>query len=78
MLGPAFSAEVHLQRLVEVWSPVWVKPEEVDPLVGFTSTWHLGTLGTHGDTAAFILSGVSRHTDKFIDEYLRVNADACE
>ncbi len=42
-------------------------------------TWQLGGLGTHysGDKN-YILNFVSRHTDRFIDEYLRVNADACQ
>ena len=40
-------------------------------------TWDTGALGTHGQDARFILQGVSEHVDQFIDEYLRVNADAC-
>ena len=41
-------------------------------------TWNAATIGTHGQSADYILGFVARHTDKFIDEYLRVNADACE
>ena len=77
VFGPAFYVEVSFERFVEVWSPFKVKPKEMDPLLGFASTWDSGSIGTHGNSAAFILSGVSRHTDRFIDEYLRVNADAC-
>ena len=36
-----------------------------------------GSTGTHGDNASYILSSASQHVDKFIDEYLRVSADAC-
>ena len=78
VVGPAYSIEVGLNRHVEVWLPHWVKPEEMGPLAGFATTWDLGSTGTHGRTgAAFILSSVSLHTDEFVDEYLRVNADAC-
>jgi len=38
--------------------------------------WHVGTAGL-GDPSD-ILSVVSQKTDTFIDEYLRVNQDACE
>ena len=37
----------------------------------------VGSTGTHGQDSGVILSYVSRHTDEFIDEYLRVNEDAC-
>ncbi len=45
--------------------------------LGSASTWDRRTTGTHGRDAGYILQGVSRHTDIFIDEYLRVNAEAC-
>lgn len=45
--------------------------------IGFGATWRVGRLGTHGWDPAFVLSGVSQSMDEFIDEYLRVNADAC-
>ena len=45
---------------------------------GLTSSWWTGSTGMHGRDAGYILSGVSQHTDKFIDEYLRVNEDACK
>ena len=41
------------------------------------TTWRTETLGTHGRDASFIRSIVAEKTEKFIDEYLRVNADAC-
>jgi len=40
--------------------------------------WSTASTGTHGGNAPYILSSVSRHMDKFIDEYLRVNAAACQ
>ena len=42
------------------------------------TTWDAVGTGTHGQSADYILATVARHTDVFIDEYLRVNADACE
>ena len=44
---------------------------------GLARTWYLGGIGTHGQDAGFILQHVSEYTDHFIDEYLRVNAEAC-
>ena len=45
---------------------------------GPAPTWTVGSIGTHGKNPSLILLHASRHTDSFIDEYLRVNADACE
>ena len=42
---------------------------------GLAATWDRGVVGQGG--GAYILSSVSRLTDKFIDEYLRVNESAC-
>lgn len=44
---------------------------------GYAPTWQTGGIGTHGQNASAIISQVAEDTDKFIDEYLRVNADAC-
>ncbi len=44
---------------------------------GAASTWDRGAIGTHGGDAGYILSSVSQIMDIFIDEYLRVNEDAC-
>ena len=41
-------------------------------------TWLRGSTGTHGGNSNYILSSVAQHADAFIDEYLRVNADACK
>ena len=40
-------------------------------------TWQSGSTGTHGTDSSFILSNVSRHLDKFLAEYLRVNEEDC-
>lgn len=40
--------------------------------------WWTGVTGTHSGNAEFLLSVVARQTDKFIDEYLRVNQKACK
>ena len=42
------------------------------------TTWKTGAAGTHGRDSGYILSWMSQHTDKFIDNYLRVNEDACQ
>lgn len=42
------------------------------------STWYSDATGVYGGGGSgYILSSVSQLTDEFIDEYLRVNADAC-
>ena len=40
-------------------------------------TWDTGSIGTHGNDPGYILSGLSRHIDKFLVEFLRVNDEAC-
>ena len=55
------------------------RKQVIDPASQSTShatTWHNESAGLLGD-AGFVLSSVALHTDRFIDEYLRVNADAC-
>ena len=42
------------------------------------ATWDRGSAGTHAQDPNFILSSVVQHADAFIDEYLRVNTDACK
>ena len=55
----------------------WVS-DSASGQLGFAATWKTGTTGTHANDASYILSNVSQLTDKFIDEYLRVNAAACK
>ena len=43
-----------------------------------SSNWDTGSIGTHGQSSNYIISSISEHTDKFIDEYLRVNNAACK
>ena len=42
------------------------------------TTWDSGAVGTHGRNSDYILRDVAHRTDRFIDEYLRVNEDACK
>ena len=51
-----------------------------DPLsdeAGEASVWWMSITGTHGRDPGYVRQSVSRIMDKFIDEYLRVNATAC-
>ena len=78
VLSPAFAIEVMFQRLVEVSLPQWIRSEGMRPLTGLAPTWRTGSAGTFGaNGSGFILSGLGRHPDKFIDEYLRVNDADC-
>lgn len=43
----------------------------------FTTTWETGATGTHGQDSIYITSALSQGMDLFIDEYLRVNEEAC-
>lgn len=44
---------------------------------GYAVTWSVGSAGTHGSDSSYILSFVSQHMDKFVDDYLRVNEAGC-
>ena len=44
---------------------------------GFATTWVRGMTGTHGNRVGRILSGLSRHLDNFLTEFLRVNDETC-
>ncbi|MYH34746.1 MAG: hypothetical protein F4013_05250 [Gammaproteobacteria bacterium] len=46
-------------------------------LPGSAMTWTTGVTGSHGGDSGYVLSVVYREIDRFIDEYLRVNAEAC-
>ena len=72
-----FAVDVQLFKAVEDRSAWSSMPDGVDQLFGFASTWENGNIGI-SDNAHFVLSVVEHYTDKFIDEYLRVNADACD
>lgn len=67
IVGNAFSVSTQLRQ----------------PLTGFggirgvAATWTSSTTGTSGRAAGYVQDVVTRHLDQFIDEYLRVNEDAC-
>ena len=65
--------------LVSVELLKWLE-DEINGIYGFWSatTWDTYGFGTHGNNSTTIVSLVSQLTDKLIDEYLRVNADACK
>ena len=65
----AFRIRVELLKLL--------RDEVYSNYFGHEPTWETTSLGTHGNNANFILQSVSQHIDKFLDEYLRVNASAC-
>ena len=45
----------------------------------FAAAWQTGAIGTVRRIGqSLIMSAISQHTDRFIDEYLRVNDDACK
>ena len=44
----------------------------------FTTTWSRGGYGTHAGNAGIVLQAISERMDQFINEYLRVNAPACD
>ena len=68
VVGKGFSIGLELNKFVH---------DPVSGQSGIASTWRRGYTGTHGDNPGYILSNVGNATDKFIDEYLRVNAPAC-
>ena len=65
--GSAFNISLFLRKFIT---------DSISDEKGFATTWYQGTTGQSPD-AGFILQSVSENTDKFIDEYLRVNAKAC-
>ena len=66
--GRAFSLKTRYRKMVH---------DDATGLVYPATTWNVGMTGTHGGDLNYILSNVAQHADAFIDEYLRVNADAC-
>ena len=68
IVGSAFGIAVELLRLLDLGYGGR----------GAASVWKTGSVGTHNGNGQYILSGVSRRLDKFIDAYLRVNEAACK
>ncbi len=64
----AYNIQVELRKTLSDWAH--------SERVGFGTTWKSVSTGTHGNDTN-ILSSLSQHIDKFLDEYLRVNADTC-
>ena len=48
------------------------------PICRIATTWDMGGTGTHGQNSQYILQVIPGYIDRFIDEYLRVNADHCQ
>lgn len=69
VLGRAFHIKIEYKKMVRDVSTGLAFP---------AATWGTGSIGTHGQDSGFILSGVSRGVDVFIDEYLRVNGPDCQ
>lgn len=69
VVGKAFNVDLEFHKVVE---------DAVSGEINHATTWSTGSTGTHGRNAGFIRSTVSEHTDEFIDEYLRVNEEACK
>ena len=67
LVGRAFSIEVMYRK------PLY---DEISEAALALPTWERGSVGTSGD-ADFIRASVARKVEKFIDEYLTVNASAC-
>ena len=68
VVGQAFNLDVRM--LQEVYNT------NVDR-DGLATTWSASVTGTHRQTSSFVLGTVSEVMDNFIDEYLRVNEEAC-
>ena len=68
VVSRAYSLTFQYQKVVR---------DEATKMLFQTTTWISGETGTHGGLSDATLAGVAQRTDKFIDEYLRVNADAC-
>ena len=44
---------------------------------GYAIVWHTGSSGTHGGDGQYVLGIVSKHLDRFMASYLRVNEAHC-
>ena len=69
VVGLAFGIDIELYKIVSDF----LYSKEILP----ARTWQSGITGTHSMNGNYILQTVSQDTDRFIDEYLRVNADSC-
>lgn len=80
VVGSGFSISFYFTRWMEFIDMVErVAPEETPgPYYGTAYTWSYVITGTHGKDAGYILQHVYEGTDNFINEYLRVNEEACK
>ena len=69
VVGRAFGIETKYQKMVR---------DTATELEYTATTWDISTTGTHSRNSSYILATVAKYADKFIDEYLRVNEDACD
>ena len=68
VVGPVFHVALALNKRVYDLS---------SDTINLATTWHTGATGTHGGDAGYILSAVSRHMDRFLVAFFRVNEAAC-
>ena len=71
VVGGAFNENLQFKKRVT---------DDATGIVSYAATWRDSGTGTHGSGGSggdFILQKVSEATDRFIDEFLRVNADSC-
>ena len=69
VVGPAFHFSIEYRK--------WLK-DPASGEEGAAATWISGSTGTHGGGSDYVLASISEHVDRFIEQYRRVNADACE
>ena len=69
VVGPAFSVSLQYRK--------FLRDVYHSGLQEYARTWIQSATGVHAGDANYILSAVSLLADKFIDEYLRVNENAC-
>ena len=68
VVGSAFSVDARFRQRVKTISA---------QLFGTATTWNSGTTGTHGQDPSYVLGVVAEAMDSFIDDYLRINEEAC-
>ena len=69
VVGSAFSVRLEFNKKIV---------DSATLINSYATTWHSTSLGIHGQNSGYIISFVEQQTDRFIDEYLRVNANACK
>ena len=60
---------------------IWFEKDQLDKMSGISdwspTGWGISSLGIHDGTAEYIFPSVSLALDMFVDDFLRVNEDAC-